>query len=59
MAQYRCCSCGEEGEFTYHGNHACPVCGSRNVQLALAIDELANDDPLIAALIKLAEDGTD
>jgi hypothetical protein len=35
------------------------VCGSRNVQLALAIDELADDDPLIAALIKLAEDGTD
>jgi hypothetical protein len=29
------------------------------VQFALAIDELADDDPLIVALVKLAEEGAD
>jgi formate dehydrogenase maturation protein FdhE len=43
----------------YEGVHACPVCGSRNVQLALVFDELADDDPLISALMKLAEEGTE
>jgi rRNA maturation endonuclease Nob1 len=58
MAGYRCRNCGEEGQFTYEGVHACPVCGSKNVQFALAIDELADDDPLIVVLMKLAEEGT-
>lgn len=29
--------------------HACPKCGSDNVQFVLSIEELADDDPLIAA----------
>jgi hypothetical protein len=59
MARYRCRNCGNEGEFTYEGVHACPACRSKDVQFALSIDELADDDPLIAALMKLAEEGTE
>jgi Zn finger protein HypA/HybF involved in hydrogenase expression len=55
MARYRCRDCREEGQFTYEGIRACPLCGSKDVQFALATDELADDDPLIAALMKLAE----
>jgi hypothetical protein len=59
MARYRCRNCGEEGQFTYEGIHACPICGSNDVQFALAFDELADDDPLMVALKKLAEEGTE
>jgi hypothetical protein len=45
-------------QFTYEGVHACPVCGSKDVQFALVFDEFTDDDPLVTALMKLAEDGT-
>ena len=59
MARFRCRACGDEGTFEYDGRHTCPNCGSDDVQLALAIDELADDDPLIVALKKVADDSTD
>ena len=59
MARFRCRDCNNEGTFTYSGKHACPCCGSRDVQLALSIEELADNDPLFAAMSKLAETETD
>jgi hypothetical protein len=45
--------------FSYSGKHECPNCGSRDVQFALSIDELGDDDPLIVALTKMADDSTE
>ncbi|MBB1090462.1 hypothetical protein HUU61_04095 [Rhodopseudomonas palustris] len=60
MARFRCRACGGEGEFVYRpGRHACPDCGSGDVQLAIGIEELPDDDPLIAAMIAPAETGDD
>jgi hypothetical protein len=59
MARFRCRACGKEGTFVYDGRHACPCCGSPDVQFALAIEELADDDPLIVALTKMADDSTE
>jgi uncharacterized OB-fold protein len=56
MARFRCRACNQEGTFVYTGGHACPKCGSDNVQFALSIDELPDDDPLIAALTALADE---
>jgi Zn finger protein HypA/HybF involved in hydrogenase expression len=39
MARFRCRACGNEGSFDYTGRHACPNCGSDNVQFALSIEE--------------------
>jgi Zn finger protein HypA/HybF involved in hydrogenase expression len=58
MARFSCRACGNEGSFDYTGRHACPNCGSDNVQFALSIEELSDDDPLIVALTKLADDDT-
>jgi hypothetical protein len=58
MARFRCRACGSEGTVAYFGKHECPNCGSDNIQFALSIEELADDDPLIAALTKLAENDT-
>ncbi|WP_041357805.1 hypothetical protein [Nitrobacter hamburgensis] len=55
MARFRCRACAEEGSFVYDGRHACPRCGSVDVQFALSVEELADDDPLIAAMTALAE----
>ncbi|MBN8978633.1 MAG: hypothetical protein J0I08_19345 [Rhizobiales bacterium] len=55
MARFRCRACAEEGSFAYGGIHACPRCRSGDVQIALIIEELPDDDPLIVALNKLAE----
>lgn len=56
MARFRCRACGKEGEFEYRpGEHKCPVCGSNDVQFALSIAELPDDDPLIEAMRRLAE----
>jgi hypothetical protein len=55
MARFRCRDCNTEGTFAYSGKHACPECGSDNVQFALSIEELGDDDPLIAALTKMVE----
>jgi hypothetical protein len=60
MARFRCRACGEDGTFVCDGRHACPRCGSVDVQFALSIEELADDDPLNAARAKLTEsDPTD
>jgi Zn finger protein HypA/HybF involved in hydrogenase expression len=59
MARFRCRACRAEGTFEYTGDHACPNCGSRDVQLAIAIEELSDNDPLIVALTKVADDSTE
>jgi ABC-type ATPase with predicted acetyltransferase domain len=59
MARFRCRSCGNEGTFTYTGQHECPKCGSDDVQFALSVGELGDDDPLIVALTKMAENDTE
>lgn len=59
MARFRCRSCGQDGTFEYDGRHACPKCGSRNVQLAMRAEELTDDDPLVEAMKRLADDGGD
>jgi hypothetical protein len=54
--QVRCRACGQEGDFIYQaGRHACPRCGSTDVQFELGIEELSDDDPLIQAMERLAE----
>jgi hypothetical protein len=59
MARFRCRACGKEGTFDYSGRHACPCCGSREVHLALAIEELEDDHPLIETMKRLAEEDDD
>jgi uncharacterized Zn finger protein (UPF0148 family) len=59
MARFRCRACRAEGTFEYTGGHACPICGFRDVQLAIATEELSDDHPLIVALTKMADDSTD
>jgi hypothetical protein len=59
MARFRCRACGSEGSFAYSGKHECPNCGSNDVQFALSIEELGDDDPLIVALMKMAENDTE
>ena len=59
MARFRCRDCNTEGTFSYSGKHECPQCGSHNVQFALSIEELGDDDPLIVALTKMADDSTE
>jgi rRNA maturation endonuclease Nob1 len=59
MARFRCRACGIEGTFDYTGRHACPKCGSNNVQFALSVEELGDDDPIILALTKMADDSTE
>jgi rRNA maturation endonuclease Nob1 len=59
MARFRCRACGSEGTFAYSSKHECPNCGSDNVQFALSIEELGDDDPLIVALTKMAENDTE
>jgi hypothetical protein len=56
MARYRCGACGKEGTFVYDGRHKCPKCGSVDVQFALGIEQLPDDDPLIEAMKRLAEE---
>ncbi|MBR2120199.1 MAG: hypothetical protein IJ935_16445 [Afipia sp.] len=55
MSRFRCRGCGREGTFVYNGRHACPNCGSPDVQFALGIEELSDDDPLIDTLKRLTE----
>lgn len=40
----------------YIGGHACPRCGSRDVQLAVRVEELSDDHPLIEEMKRLADD---
>lgn len=55
IAHIRCRDCGVEGSFTFVGRRECPRCGSRDVRFALRIEELAEDDPVIGAITRLAE----
>ncbi len=41
MARFRCRACGQQGTFEYDGRHACPRCGSQDVQFALGSREWA------------------
>jgi Zn finger protein HypA/HybF involved in hydrogenase expression len=54
MARFRCRACDHEGAFEYDGRHACPRCGSPDVQFALCVEELPDDDPMIEAMRRLA-----
>jgi Zn finger protein HypA/HybF involved in hydrogenase expression len=54
-AQIQCRECGVEGNFTFVGRRECPRCGSHDIRLALRIEELANDDPAVVAITRLAE----
>lgn len=54
MARFRCRVCGGEGTFEYdERRHACPQCRSRDVQVALSIEEVP--ESLIDAMRELAE----
>lgn len=44
MARYRCRACGQEDECVHDPErHACPRCGSRDVQFALGVEELPDE----------------
>lgn len=59
MARFRCRYCCQEGEIEYlPGARSYLRCGSDDVQIAVSIAELQDDDPIFAAMQKLA-DGDD
>lgn len=58
MARFRCRACGRDGTWTYDPErHACPLCGSIDVQFAVGIDELPDDDSPIGTLTRMADGG--
>ena len=57
MAKFRCRTCGKEGTFVYDPQrYTCPICGSPDVQFAIGIEELPDDDPLIEAMKRRAKE---
>lgn len=57
MARYRCRSCGQ---IVYDPEgHACPDCGSTDVQYALSVDELPDDHPISEAMRSITEEASD
>ena len=45
------------GTFVYDPErYTCPICDSIDVQFAVGIEELPDDDPLIGAMKRLAEE---
>lgn len=57
MARFRCRDCGAEGEFDYRpGPRECPRCGAPDVQVAISILELPDDDPLWDRLLGLSDE---
>ena len=57
MARFRCRACLGEGELEYRpGSQTCPLCGAGDVQVALSVVEIPDDDPLIEAMRRLAEE---
>lgn len=60
MARFRCRACGRDGELEYRpGARTCPHCGADDVQVALSIAEIPDDDPLIEAMRRLADEHDD
>jgi hypothetical protein len=57
MARFRCRACGKDGTFVYNGRLNCPNCGSVDVQLAIGIDELPDDDAFVEAMKRMTRDG--
>ena len=56
MARFRCRECGAEGEFEYRpGVRDCPRCGARDVQTAVSIMEIPDDDPMWEQLRKVGD----
>jgi hypothetical protein len=56
MAKFRCRACCAEGAFVYDPERCtCPICDSIDVQFAIGIEELPDDDPLIEAMKRRAE----
>ena len=56
MAKFRCRACCAEGTFVYDPERCtCPICDSIDVQFAVGIEELPDDDPLIEAMKRRAE----
>lgn len=54
MATFRCRTCHQEGEFVYDADyHACPRCGSIEVQVAIGVEEMP--DALVDAILELAD----
>ena len=57
MAKFRCRTCGKEGTFVYDPQrYTCPLCDSIDVQFAVGIEELPDDDPLRNATKRLTEE---
>ena len=53
MARFHCRACGQEGTFEYdERRHCCPMCGSRDVQVAPSIEEVPRE--VIDAVTRLA-----
>ncbi|MDB5555350.1 MAG: hypothetical protein JWL86_5334 [Rhizobium sp.] len=58
MARFRCRACGDDGTFVYDGRHLCPSCGSPDVQFAIGVEEIGEDDPFVLAMNEIAnQDG--
>ena len=56
MAKFRCRACCAEGTFVYDPErYTCPICDSINVQFVIGIEELPDDDRLIEAMKRRAE----
>jgi len=57
MAKFRCRRCGMEGTFVYDPErYTCLICDSIDVQFAIGIEEVPDDDPLRNAMKRLAKD---
>ena len=59
MARFRCRDCGEEGTFRLRRAARLPELRFYRCSDRIGHRELSDDDPIIAALTKLAEDDTD
>lgn len=58
MAKFRCRACARKAPSSYDPErYTCPICNSIDVQFAIGIEELDDDDPLIEAMRRRAEDG--
>lgn len=57
MARFRCRDCGDEGEFDYRaGARTCPSCSGPNVQIAVSVMDMPDDDPLWERLTNLGNE---